>query len=622
MGRVKVIDFGISRAIPNPNQLTSELTTFDVQALGAMTPAYASPEMIDGLDPDPRDDVFALACIIYELLTGRHPFGRAPASVARAGNYIPQQPANLSPAQWRALQAGLHFDRAKRAASAEQLLSGLTLQSAVRSQHRWTFAGTALGLLIALGLGAYFAVDGNMIGFEWLRAFEAKDQPRPIANRTCDCFWDVGSDRRPIRRDKRSGRSRRLRRKRRSRLAQQRARGGSGAEVGAAEGCGGSGAAVGAAEGAEEAAQRLAQQRAAEEAAQRLAQQRAADEAAQRLAQQRAAEEAAQRLAQQRAAEEAATRGRRSSRPPQLPPDQIGPSQIAEAQRLLTSMGLNTGVANGKMGPRTQEMVRAFQLSMGLPSTGELTTALLETLRGTTPPAAARAKSLFTLAAEARNARRLGDATRLYEAALKLAPNDADGLLALGDLRRDANDLDAARRAYETLASGRGAAAGIARERLAGLPNQQQPSNAQTDARRCIPGCSLPVRRTAGQPLRRSISADQHRRERDRPDATRLIRQGRSMAPIPDVRQLTGFSNPTCRPTLSTAITVRDGKLSFLTRYYDDRSARRILQRIRCGRRHLPPITQHLTGRIQNGTIEADATDQNCNYHMSLKKSG
>ena len=175
-GRVKVIDFGISRAIPNPNQLTSELTTFDVQALGAMTPAYASPEMIDGLDPDPRDDVFALACIIYELLTGRHPFGRAPASVARAGNYIPQQPANLSSAQWRALQAGLHFDRAKRAASAEQLLSGLTLQSAVRSPHRWTYAGTALGLLIALGLGAYFAVNGDMIGFEWLRAFEAKDR--------------------------------------------------------------------------------------------------------------------------------------------------------------------------------------------------------------------------------------------------------------------------------------------------------------------------------------------------------------------------------------------------------------------------------------------------------------
>ena len=328
-GRVKVIDFGISRAIPNPNQLTSELTTFDVQALGAMTPAYASPEMIDGLDPDPRDDVFALACIIYELLTGRHPFGRAPASVARAGNYIPQQPANLSPAQWRALQAGLHFDRAKRAASADQLLSGLTPQSAVRSRHRWTFAGTALGLLIALGLGAYFAVDGNMIGFEWLRAFEAKDQPRPIANEPViasgmsdQTAGQSGAKNEGAQtQEAQRWHSRRLRRKR--------------AEVGTAEGCGGSARSGWHSRGRRRKPRsgwrsrgRRTKRRSAwrsrgrrtkrhsgwrsrgrrtrrhsgwrsrgltDEAAQRLAQQRADDEAAQRLAQQRAADEAAQR---------------------------------------------------------------------------------------------------------------------------------------------------------------------------------------------------------------------------------------------------------------------------------------------------------------------------------------
>ncbi len=219
-GRVKVIDFGISRAIPNPNQLTSELTTFDVQALGAMTPAYASPEMIDGLDPDPRDDVFALACIIYELLTGRHPFGRAPASVARAGNYIPQQPANLSSAQWRALQAGLHFDRAKRAASAEQLLSGLAPQAAVRSGHRWTFAGTALGLLIALGLGGYFAVDGDISGLNGCE--HLRPRTSPIDRRSiCDCFRDAGAAARQIRRDKRSSAA--------------EGSGGSSAEIGTAE---------------------------------------------------------------------------------------------------------------------------------------------------------------------------------------------------------------------------------------------------------------------------------------------------------------------------------------------------------------------------------------------------
>jgi peptidoglycan hydrolase-like protein with peptidoglycan-binding domain len=45
------------------------------------------------------------------------------------------------------------------------------------------------------------------------------------------------------------------------------------------------------------------------------------------------------------------------------------PSQIAEAQRLLTRWS-NTGGTNGKMGPRTQEMVRAFQWTTGLPLSG------------------------------------------------------------------------------------------------------------------------------------------------------------------------------------------------------------------------------------------------------------
>ena len=83
------------------------------------------------------------------------------------------------------------------------------------------------------------------------------------------------------------------------------------------------------------------------------------------------------------------------------------------------------------------------------------------------------AKSLFELAAEARHDERLGDAIRLYEAGSKLVPNDTDGLLALGDIRRDLKDYDAARRAYEIVQRSGGWGAGIARDRLAGLPTHQ-----------------------------------------------------------------------------------------------------------------------------------------------------
>ena len=57
---------------------------FDASSLRAFSPLYASPEMIDGdEEADPRDDVFSLACITYELISGNHPFGRKSAAVAR-----------------------------------------------------------------------------------------------------------------------------------------------------------------------------------------------------------------------------------------------------------------------------------------------------------------------------------------------------------------------------------------------------------------------------------------------------------------------------------------------------------------------------------------------------------
>jgi len=112
-GEVKVIDFGIARVFQRPEE-ESDATVFDPGSLGALTPAYASPEMLEHLEPDPRDDIYALGCITYELLTGRHPFDRQSATQARASNRQPQRPDNLGNRQWRALRAALAFDRKAR----------------------------------------------------------------------------------------------------------------------------------------------------------------------------------------------------------------------------------------------------------------------------------------------------------------------------------------------------------------------------------------------------------------------------------------------------------------------------------------------------------------------------
>ena len=450
-GRVKVIDFGIARAIPIPNQQTIDRTTFDLHALGAMTPAYASPEMIEGRDADPRDDVFALACIIYEFLTGRHPFGRAPASVARAGNFSPREPEGLSPSQWKALQAGLHFDRSKRTPSVERLLAELsTKDDPARSYRKTKFAvGVSVAITI-IGLSVYSIENSGLIKGVWLRAFDPSQQPpnESALNLTQQKAAEDAAQK----------------------LAQQKAADEAAQRLAQQKAVDEAVQRLAQRKAADEAAQRLAQQKAVDEAAQRLAQQKAVDEAAQKLAQQKAAEDAAQKLAQQKAAEDAAQKLA-------LPtPGQIGPPQIAEAQRLLTSMGLNTGSTDGKAGARTQEMLRAYQLTVSAPLTGELTTMLLDSLRRGAPPATMRAKSLFTLAAEARHSGRLGDAIRLYEAGLKLLPTNTDGLIALGDLHRDRKDYDAARQVYETVQRSGGSVADIARERLAALPAPHAPA--------------------------------------------------------------------------------------------------------------------------------------------------
>jgi serine/threonine protein kinase len=69
-GRVILVDFGIARAI-----LASahENLTRSGMALGTCT--YMSPEQIRGLrDIDHRSDLYSLACVLFECLTGRTPF--------------------------------------------------------------------------------------------------------------------------------------------------------------------------------------------------------------------------------------------------------------------------------------------------------------------------------------------------------------------------------------------------------------------------------------------------------------------------------------------------------------------------------------------------------------------
>lgn len=123
-GGVKVIDFGIARVFQKAEN-DAEATVFDPGSLGGMTPTYASAEMLEHRDPDPRDDIYALGCITYELLTGRHPFDRLPATQARNAGIRLQRPTDLGRRPWQALRAALAFDREKRTRTVPQFLRGI-----------------------------------------------------------------------------------------------------------------------------------------------------------------------------------------------------------------------------------------------------------------------------------------------------------------------------------------------------------------------------------------------------------------------------------------------------------------------------------------------------------------
>ncbi|MGF6985382.1 hypothetical protein QFZ99_004923 [Paraburkholderia atlantica] len=141
---VKVIDFGIARVFQRPEE-ESDATVFDPGSLGALTPAYASPEMIEHREPDPRDDMYALGCITYELLTGHHPFDRLSATQARNADFKPQRPPNLDARQWRALRAALSFDRDTRMPSVVRFIA--EFDNEARAEKSGTLAWTGLATL-------------------------------------------------------------------------------------------------------------------------------------------------------------------------------------------------------------------------------------------------------------------------------------------------------------------------------------------------------------------------------------------------------------------------------------------------------------------------------------------
>jgi len=112
-------DFGVARTL---GLVTSE------QIAG--TAEYLAPELLDGAQPDPRADVYSLAVVCYQALTGRLPYrGAAPLAVARAADAGVHERlddvAGIPEPLARVVEQALDRDPARRFAAADEMARAL-----------------------------------------------------------------------------------------------------------------------------------------------------------------------------------------------------------------------------------------------------------------------------------------------------------------------------------------------------------------------------------------------------------------------------------------------------------------------------------------------------------------
>ncbi len=163
-----VMDFGIARKLHTevlPWTLRKELD------LSAGTPAYVSPEQASGeRELDPRSDVYSLACVAYEMLTGHTPFEgtsteaivskrffQAPPPIR---DYAPEVPTGLE----AAVLAGMALEPARRPASAagfaKQLRDGATGASRLGARASITLTRSLSAVRRATGLRLVERIGG------------------------------------------------------------------------------------------------------------------------------------------------------------------------------------------------------------------------------------------------------------------------------------------------------------------------------------------------------------------------------------------------------------------------------------------------------------------------------
>ncbi|VVP52795.1 serine/threonine-protein kinase [Pseudomonas fluorescens] len=117
---LRLFDFGLGQAVEG---ILPGLAHLSRDRFNAWTLGYAAPELLEGQTLSASADVFGVACVLYELATGKHPFRRLPSIRAR-DEHLERElhaPKNLPKHCWPALRTALAFDPVARSTTVAQL---------------------------------------------------------------------------------------------------------------------------------------------------------------------------------------------------------------------------------------------------------------------------------------------------------------------------------------------------------------------------------------------------------------------------------------------------------------------------------------------------------------------
>jgi eukaryotic-like serine/threonine-protein kinase len=97
-GQLKVLDFGLAKVVKERELPDSEAATKSLLSAPGMimgTPAFMSPEQARGEPLDARSDIFSFGSVLYEMITGRHPFAES-STAATLSAILTSEPAPLA----------------------------------------------------------------------------------------------------------------------------------------------------------------------------------------------------------------------------------------------------------------------------------------------------------------------------------------------------------------------------------------------------------------------------------------------------------------------------------------------------------------------------------------------